>query len=157
MPIVRKIGASIIAITGSPESRMAKGSGYRARIDDSARSVSSEPGSHLSTTATLVLGDAIAVTLMKLKKVSTADYARRHPGCQLGRRLLLEVRKVMRTEPRNPIGKINDTVSTSRSQHGGPDVREIPVVGKKKERLPASYPIRTFGECWSAVRPSSIS
>src|SRR5574342_594565 len=49
-----------------------------------------------STTAALVLGDAIAVALMKLKKVTTADFARHHPGGQLGRRLLLQVQDVMR-------------------------------------------------------------
>src|SRR6185295_13790423 len=49
-----------------------------------------------STTAALAVGDAIAVALMKLKNISEEDFARHHPGGQLGRRLLLTVEDVMR-------------------------------------------------------------
>ena len=110
LPIVRKIGATIIAITGSGESRMAKAADIvlELLIPREACPLNLAPTS--STTASLVLGDAIAVALMKLKNVSTADYARRHPGGQLGRRLLLQVADVMRTGARNPIVKLNDTV-----------------------------------------------
>jgi arabinose-5-phosphate isomerase len=110
LPIVRKIGPTIIAITGSGESRMAKAADIvlELLIPREACPLNLAPTS--STTASLVLGDAIAVALMKLKNVSTADYARRHPGGQLGRRLLLQVADVMRTGARNPIVKLNDTV-----------------------------------------------
>jgi arabinose-5-phosphate isomerase len=63
-----------------------------------------------STTASLVLGDAIAVALMKLKGITTADFARRHPAGQLGRRLLLQVTDIMRSGDRNPIVNVTDTV-----------------------------------------------
>jgi arabinose-5-phosphate isomerase len=110
LPIVRKIGAKIIAITASAESRMAKSSDIvlELKIPREACPLNLAPTS--STTASLVVGDAIAVALMKLKKVSTADYARTHPGGQLGKRLLLQVSDVMRTGSRNPVVKINDTV-----------------------------------------------
>jgi len=49
-----------------------------------------------STTAALAVGDAIAVALMKLKNISAEDFARHHPGGQLGKRLLLTVEDVMR-------------------------------------------------------------
>ncbi|HZI51439.1 MAG TPA: KpsF/GutQ family sugar-phosphate isomerase [Terriglobia bacterium] len=110
LPIVRKIGAKIIAVTASAQSRMAKSSDIvlELKIPREACPLNLAPTS--STTASLVLGDAIAVALMKLKKVSPADYARTHPGGQLGRRLLLQVSDIMRTGSRNPIVKINDTV-----------------------------------------------
>ena len=110
LPIVRKIGARIIAITASGQSRMAKSADIvlELMIPREACPLNLAPTS--STTASLVLGDAIAIALMKLKKVSTADYARSHPGGQLGRRLLLQVQDVMRTGPRNPVVKLNDTV-----------------------------------------------
>jgi arabinose-5-phosphate isomerase len=110
LPMIRKIGATIIAITANPDSRMAKSADIilELKIPREACPLNLAPTS--STTATLVVGDAIAVALMKLKKVSTADFARRHPGGQLGRRLLLQVRDVMRTGARNPIVNIDDTV-----------------------------------------------
>jgi len=110
LPIVRKIGAKIIAITASSRSRMAMSADIVLElvIPREACPLNLAPTS--STTACLVLGDAIAVTLMKLNKVSTADFARRHPGGQLGRRLLLQVEDVMRRGPRNPVVKIDDSV-----------------------------------------------
>jgi arabinose-5-phosphate isomerase len=56
-----------------------------------------------STTAALAVGDALAVALMKLKNISADDFARHHPGGQLGKRLLLTVADVMRKADQNPI------------------------------------------------------
>jgi arabinose-5-phosphate isomerase len=110
LPVVRRIGAIIIAVTASPSSTLATLADVVLvlKIPREACPLNLAPTS--STTASLVLGDAIAVALMKLKKVSTADYARRHPGGQLGRRLLLRVEDVMRTGERNATVKVNDTV-----------------------------------------------
>jgi arabinose-5-phosphate isomerase len=110
IPIVRRIGAQVIAVTASPLSKMAAGADLvlELKIPREACPLNLAPTS--STTASLVLGDAIAVALMRLKKVSTADFAQRHPGGQLGRRLLLRVQDVMRTGTRNPIVKVSDNV-----------------------------------------------
>ena len=56
-----------------------------------------------STTAALVLGDALAMTLMKLRDFQPTDYALYHPGGQLGKRLLLKVKDVMRFGDANPV------------------------------------------------------
>jgi arabinose-5-phosphate isomerase len=132
LQFVRKIGATIIAITGSPQSRMAKAADLilELKIPREACPLNLAPTS--STTASLVLGDAIAVALMKLKKVSTAEFARRHPGGQLGRRLLLEVRDVMRTDERNPVVKLNDTVRHMLVLITEGQTGAISVVGKDK-------------------------
>jgi arabinose-5-phosphate isomerase len=110
LPVVKKMGATIIALTGSAGSRMARFADIvlELKIPREACPLNLAPTS--STTVSLVLGDAIAVALMKLKKVSTADFARHHPGGQLGKRLLLQVQDVMRTGERNPTVKVNDTV-----------------------------------------------
>ena len=130
---VRKIGAGIIAITARPQSRMAQAADIvlELTIPREACPLNLAPTS--STTATLVLGDAIAVTLMKLKKVSTAEFARRHPGGQLGRRLLLEVRDVMRTGERNPVVKLNDTVRHMLVLITEGQAGAISVIGKEKK------------------------
>lgn len=110
LPVVRKMGATIIALTGSASSRMARFADIvlELKIPREACPLNLAPTS--STTASLVLGDAIAVALMKLKKVSAADFARHHPGGQLGKRLLLQVEDVMRTGERNPTVKVTDSV-----------------------------------------------
>jgi arabinose-5-phosphate isomerase len=103
-------GPTIIAITASPHSRMAKSADIVLELPIPREACPLNLAPTSSTTASLVVGDAIAVALMKLKKVSTADFARRHPGGQLGRRLLLQVEDVMRTGERNPVISLNDTV-----------------------------------------------
>src|SRR4030095_7931747 len=111
LPVLRKIdGVRIIAITASSQSRMAKLADIVLELSIPREACPLNLAPTSSTTASLVLGDAIAITLMKLKKVSKAAFARRHPGGQLGRRLLLEVGDVMRTGERNPVVRLNDTV-----------------------------------------------
>ena len=144
LPIVRKIGAKIIAITASAQSRMAKSSDIvlELKIPREACPLNLAPTS--STTASLVLGDAIAVALMKLKKVSTEDYARTHPGGQLGRRLLLQVSDVMRTGPRNPVVSISDTVRHMLALITEGQAGAISVVGPKSvlAGLVSDYDVR---------------
>jgi len=150
---VRKIGSRIIAITASPQSRMAKAADLvlELTIPREACPLNLAPTS--STTACLVLGDAIAVALMKLKKVSTAEFAQRHPGGQLGRRLLLKVSDVMRTGERNPIVKLEDSVRhmlllITQGQAGA-----ISVVGKGNvlKGLVSDYDIRKALERGEAI------
>jgi arabinose-5-phosphate isomerase len=56
------------------------------------------------------VGDALAVVLMKIKNISEGDFARRHPGGQLGKRLLLTIEDVMRKGPHNPVIRIDRSV-----------------------------------------------
>jgi arabinose-5-phosphate isomerase len=63
-----------------------------------------------STTAALAVGDAIAVALMKLNNISEEDFARHHPGGQLGKRLLLTVEDVMRTKEDKPVISLQASV-----------------------------------------------
>ncbi|MEZ4270121.1 MAG: hypothetical protein R3C68_01385 [Myxococcota bacterium] len=62
-----------------------------------------------STTAMMVLGDALAIVLFRQRGFGPADYARFHPGGQLGRRLM-QVREVMRTGERNPVVPCDMTI-----------------------------------------------
>ena len=153
LPVVRKIGAKIIAITASVESRMAKSADIvlELKIPREACPLNLAPTS--STTASLVLGDAIAVSLMKLKDVSTNDYARNHPGGQLGRRLLLEVKDVMRSGARNPIVKIDDTVRHMLLLITAGQTGAISVVGKNHALvgLVSDYDVRRVLERGEAI------
>jgi arabinose-5-phosphate isomerase len=100
---VKKSGARVISITSNPTSAMAKLSDIVLDLKVPREACPLNLAPTASTTAALAVGDAIAVTLMKIKNIGTADFARNHPGGQLGRRLLLTVGDVMRTDDENPI------------------------------------------------------
>jgi arabinose-5-phosphate isomerase len=104
---VRRQGAKMIAITGDPDSPLARQSDVHldARVDKEACPLNLAPTA--STTAALALGDALAVALLDARGFDAADFARSHPGGSLGRKLLTRVADVMRTGdalPRVPSG-----------------------------------------------------
>ena len=96
VPFIQTNGNKLISITGNPNSSLAKNSDIHLNIavDSEACILNLAPTS--STTAQLVMGDALAVALMKLRDFTSLDFARLHPGGSLGRRLLLTVENVMR-------------------------------------------------------------
>jgi arabinose-5-phosphate isomerase len=89
---------TIISITGNPESTVAKNSHLHLNtaIKQEACPLSLAPTS--STTAALVMGDALAVALMECRQFQHEDFARFHPGGSLGRKLLVRVKDLMRTD-----------------------------------------------------------
>lgn len=97
MPIIKRMGAKLIAITGNENSRLAKLADIHlnARVDKEACPLNLAPTA--STTVTLALGDALAVALLDARGFREEDFARSHPGGALGRRLLTHVRDVMRS------------------------------------------------------------
>src|SRR2546427_11179399 len=101
--ILRKSGATIIAVTSSPESSMAALSDLVLDLKIVREACHLNLAPTTSTTAALAVGDAIAITLMKMKGLSEQDYARLHPGGQLGKRLLLTVDDVMRKGADSPV------------------------------------------------------
>ncbi|GAC1551149.1 MAG: KpsF/GutQ family sugar-phosphate isomerase [Mucilaginibacter sp.] len=89
---------TIIGITGNPNSTVAKNSYYHLNINikNEACPLALAPTS--STTAALVMGDALAVALMESRQFQQEDFARFHPGGSLGRKLLIRVKDLMRTD-----------------------------------------------------------
>ncbi len=103
LPVARKIGARVISITAQPRSSMARHSDLvlHTPIEEEACPLNMAPT--CSTTVALVVGDALAVTLMKLRGFRSDDFAVNHPGGQLGKRLLLTVGDLMRSGEDNPV------------------------------------------------------
>ncbi len=103
LPFIRKIGARIISITAKTESTLARESDVvlLTPIEEEACPLNMAPT--CSTTAALVLGDAMAMALMKLRNFQSGDFALFHPGGQLGKRLFLTVGDCMRKDAANPI------------------------------------------------------
>ncbi|MDR2508101.1 MAG: KpsF/GutQ family sugar-phosphate isomerase [Candidatus Accumulibacter sp.] len=97
LPSIKRQGAMLIAMTGKPQSTLARDSDVSlyAGVAQEACPLNLAPTA--STTATLALGDALAVALLRARGFGAEDFARSHPGGALGRRLLTRVRDVMRT------------------------------------------------------------
>jgi arabinose-5-phosphate isomerase len=87
-----------IAITGNASSTLAKNATYHLNVCVKQEACPLELAPTSSTTATLVMGDALAVALMTAKDFSPADFARFHPGGRLGRKLLVRIKDLMRTD-----------------------------------------------------------
>jgi len=88
----------IISITGNPNSTIAKNSRYHLNINVPREACPLALAPTSSTTATLVMGDAIAVALMESRQFQHEDFARFHPGGNLGHKLLTRVKDKMRTD-----------------------------------------------------------
>ncbi|MFT5541597.1 MAG: arabinose-5-phosphate isomerase [Glaciecola sp.] len=103
LPVVKRLGVPVIAITNNSVSTLAKFSDVTLdiKVEKEACSLGLAPTS--STTATLVLGDALAVALLEAKGFTADDFALSHPGGSLGRRLLLTVDDIMATEDELPL------------------------------------------------------
>lgn len=91
VPILKRFGNTLIAITGNMTSFLAKGSDYvlNTTVDSEACPNNLAPTN--STTAQLVMGDALAVCLMEMRDFKSEDFAKYHPGGALGKKLLLRV------------------------------------------------------------------
>ncbi|MDE2118243.1 MAG: KpsF/GutQ family sugar-phosphate isomerase [Betaproteobacteria bacterium] len=95
VPVIKRQGARLISLTGNPQSSLAQASDahLNAAVDKEACPMGLAPTA--STTAALALGDALAVALLDAKGFGEEDFARSHPGGNLGRRLLTHVRDIM--------------------------------------------------------------
>jgi len=88
----------VIGVTGNPNSTVAKNSHHHLNIKISREACPLELAPTSSTTAALVMGDALAVALMECRGFQQHDFARFHPGGSLGRKLLVKVKDLMRTD-----------------------------------------------------------
>jgi arabinose-5-phosphate isomerase len=95
LPLLKRIGVKIVGMTGKPESTLARHADVHLNVavEKEACPLGLAPTS--STTAALVMGDALAISLLETRGFTREDFARSHPAGQLGRRLLLLIRDVM--------------------------------------------------------------
>ncbi|MDH5617616.1 MAG: KpsF/GutQ family sugar-phosphate isomerase, partial [Gammaproteobacteria bacterium] len=102
LPMVKRIGAKMIAMTGNARSTMAQVADVHLDISVEEEACPLKLAPTASTTATLAMGDALAVALLEKRGFTAEDFARSHPSGSLGKRLLLRVSDIMRTGDRVP-------------------------------------------------------
>lgn len=103
LPLLKKIGCKIIAITGNIKSELARYSDVVLDVSVEKEACPLGLAPTASTTATLAMTDALAVCLLQLKGFKEKDFAFYHPGGRLGKRLLLKVEDIMRKGQANPV------------------------------------------------------
>lgn len=103
LPVLKRIGIAIIAVTGNPQSTLARLAEVHlcVKVEQEACPLGLAPTA--STTAALAMGDALAVALLEARGFSADDFALSHPGGSLGRRLLLRIADIMHKDEQIPL------------------------------------------------------
>lgn len=102
-PLLKRIGVPIIAMTGRMESHLVKNSDVVLDITVKEEACPNDLAPTASTTATLAMGDALAIAVLKKRNLSMEDFAYLHPGGSLGKQLLLKIDDVMYAGEHIPI------------------------------------------------------
>ena len=110
LPMLKRIGVKLITMTGDPGSPLAKESDVvlNVRVNEEACPHHLAPTS--STTATLVMGDALSVVLLQLRNFTPEDFAFLHPGGSLGKRLSLQIKEIMFTGEKIPAVSVDASI-----------------------------------------------
>lgn len=111
LPIIKRLSVPLIAMTGNSQSRLAQAADAHLSIAVSKEACPLGLAPTASTTATLAMGDALAVALLESRDFTEEDFARSHPAGSLGRRLLLRIGDLMHSGERLP--KIEQLASLS--------------------------------------------
>nr|WP_301331507.1 KpsF/GutQ family sugar-phosphate isomerase [Solimonas sp. K1W22B-7] len=95
LPLIKRLGVPLISMTGKPRSTLAQSSNVHLDVSVAQEACPLNLAPTSSTTATLAMGDALAVSLLEARGFTPEDFAMSHPGGSLGRRLLLKIADVM--------------------------------------------------------------
>ncbi|MBO1923114.1 SIS domain-containing protein [Thiomicrorhabdus sp. 6S3-12] len=119
LPFLKDNGNTLISMTGRPQSTLATNSDYHLNIDVPQEACPHQLAPTSSTTATLVMGDALAVALMEARDFQPHHFARFHPGGSLGRKLLTRVKHEMSAQvpsvaPEAPMSEVIHAISQGR-------------------------------------------
>ncbi len=97
LPLIKRLHVPLITLTGNPESRLARAADINIDVSVAQEACPLGLAPTSSTTASLAMGDALAVSLLEARGFTADDFARTHPGGRLGRRLLLLIGDIMHT------------------------------------------------------------
>ena len=111
LPVLKRQGNALIAITGKPRSSLAREADVHLDVSVPAEACPLDLAPTSSTTATLAMGDALAVALLDARGFTADDFARSHPAGSLGRRLLLHITDVMHAGDEVPRVRHDATLS----------------------------------------------
>ena len=103
LPLIKRMGVALISMTGNAQSTLAQAADVHLDVSVEAEACPLDLAPTASTTAALVMGDALAIALLEARGFTAEDFAFSHPGGALGRKLLLKVEDIMHTGNRIPV------------------------------------------------------
>jgi arabinose-5-phosphate isomerase len=110
LPIIKRMGVKFIALVGAMASTLSEQADVALDVTVDSEACPMNLAPTASTTATLAMGDALAIAVLNARNFSEQDFARAHPGGTLGRRLLLYVQDIMRTGDEIPVVTESDSL-----------------------------------------------
>jgi len=113
LPYIKQLGLVLIALTGKPNSTLAKAATVNIDVSVSKEACPLGLAPTSSTTAALVMGDALAIALLEQRGFTAENFARSHPGGTLGRRLSLRIDEIMHTGTAIPKVDLNATLKAA--------------------------------------------
>jgi arabinose-5-phosphate isomerase len=113
LPLIKRLDVPLIALTGNPQSTLARSATAHINVSVEKEACPLGLAPTASTTATLAMGDALAVALLESRGFTEEDFARSHPGGALGRRLLLLIDDLMHTGDAIPVVDLDTPLSAA--------------------------------------------
>ena len=139
LPLLKRIGIPLIALTGNPASTLARSADIHLDVSVSKEACPLGLAPTSSTTATLAMGDALAVAVLEARGFTEEDFALSHPGGNLGRRLLLRVGDIMHTGDAIPLVTSNTTLKDTLLEMTAKGLGVAGVVNAENNKLVGIY------------------
>lgn len=135
IPALKRFAVSIVAVTGEAKSALSKRSDLVLNVSVPKEACPFNLAPTASTTATLVMGDALAMAVLKARGFKQSDFARFHPSGAIGRAMLLQVGDIMRSGERNAVAlqtiKVKDALLVMTHAHSG----SLSVIDSRKKLI----------------------
>ena len=135
VPLIKRMGTRLISMTGKPTSTLAKVADVHLDVSVSEEACPLNLAPTASTTATLAMGDALAVALLESRGFTAEDFALSHPSGSLGKRLLLRVSDVMHTGTNMPTVAADATLSQGLVEMSSKGLGMTAIVGPQQNIL----------------------
>jgi len=133
LPYIKRLDIPLISITGKPHSNLAQSANINIDISVEKEACPLGLAPTSSTTATLVMGDALAISLLQKRGFTAEDFALSHPGGTIGRRLLLRVNDIMHTGDNIPKVDYNAFIKTALAEITQKKLGMTTVIGENNE------------------------
>jgi len=139
LPLLKRLGIPLLALTGKPGSTLARSADIHLDISVSKEACPLGLAPTSSTTATLAMGDALAVAVLEVRGFTEQDFALSHPGGNLGRRLLLRVSDIMHSGDAVPLVNTQTTLKDTLMEMTAKGLGMAGVIDAASNRLAGIY------------------
>lgn len=139
LPLLKRLGIPLVALTGNPQSTLARTADINLDVSVAEEACPLGLAPTSSTTASLAMGDALAVAVLEARGFTAEDFAMSHPGGNLGRRLLLRVSDIMHVGEAIPLVKASATLKQTLLEMTAKGLGMAGVIDDERETLVGIY------------------